>query len=108
MNFSFNYVWNIVGIALVSGLVFGTIYNAFWNYFTFKPLVNVLITSVINILGGLTIVWLFSTEMFFLIVGWIIPMTLLSVVLHTIAFYFYSKSDSYQKVKELNGLIKDH
>lgn len=106
LDFSFKYVWNITGIALITALVCGIMYNAFWNFFTFKPIVNILVTSIVNILGGLTVVWLLSTEMFYLIANWIIPMIILSIILHTIAFYFYSKSDSYKKVKELNELIK--
>ncbi|AMP21273.1 hypothetical protein AZF37_09070 [endosymbiont 'TC1' of Trimyema compressum] len=106
LDFSFNFVWNIVAISLLSGLIFGTMHNAVWNFFTFKPLVNVLVTSIVSIIGGLSIVWLFSVEMFYLVVGWIVPMMMLSIVLHIIAFYFYSKSGSYRKIKELNSLIK--
>lgn len=106
LDFNFIYIWNIIGISIIAGLVFGVMYNAVWNYLTYKPTFNIIITSILSISSGLLMVWLFSTEMFDFIKPWIIPMTMLSLLMHTITFYFYAKSDSYKKVYELNNLIK--
>ncbi|GGH36214.1 hypothetical protein [Paenibacillus segetis] len=100
------YMWNVVGIALISAGIFGVIYNALWNYFTLKPIWNIVISSTFNILGGILAVWLFSKDMFHFIAPWFPGMLLLSVVLHTIAFYFYARIDSKKKAEELNKILK--
>lgn len=102
-----NYLWNLIGIATICALLFGVVYSGLWNYLTFKPVTNILITSVLNIAGGLTSVWLFSTEMFYFIAPWIPGMIMLSLLLHTIAFYVYAKIDVKRKAAELNDLVKN-
>lgn len=101
------YLWNLIGIATIFALLFGVIYSGLWNYLTFKPVTNILITSALNIAGGLTAVWLFSPAMFTLIAPWIPGMLLLSLLLHTIAFYFYARRDASKKAAELNALVKN-
>ncbi|MDQ0091183.1 FlaA1/EpsC-like NDP-sugar epimerase [Paenibacillus anaericanus] len=103
---SIGYMWNVVGIALISAGLFGVIYNALWNYLTLKPIWNIVISSTLNTLGGILTVWLFSEEMFHFIAPWFPGMLLLSVVLHTIAFYFYARIDSKKKAEELNKILK--
>ncbi|USB33535.1 hypothetical protein [Paenibacillus sp. YPG26] len=100
------YLWNIAGIAVISAGLFGVMYNALWNYFSLKPVWNILISSVLNTLGGLAAVWLFSKEMFEIILPWVPGMVVLSVVLHTIAFYFYAKMESKKTAEELNKILK--
>ncbi|PKM61515.1 MAG: hypothetical protein CVU99_02950 [Firmicutes bacterium HGW-Firmicutes-4] len=101
------YLWNLIGIATIIALLFGVIYSGLWNYLTFKPITNILITSFLNIAGGLTAVWLFSAEMFTFIAPWIPGMLLLSLILHTIAFYLYATVDAKKKAAELNALVKN-
>ncbi|MFS0870311.1 hypothetical protein [Paenibacillus xylanilyticus] len=100
------YLWNTAGIAVIAAVLFGVMYNALWNYFTLKPVWNIAISSTFNILGGMAGVWLFSEEMFQLIAPWFPGMWLLSIVLHTIAFYFYARMDSKKKADELNKILK--
>lgn len=100
------YLWNIAGISIISAGVFGVMYNALWNYYTLKPVWNILISSTINMVGGMIMVWLFSVEMFQFILPWLPGMLLLSVVLHTIAFYFYARMDSKKSADELNKILK--
>jgi len=102
-----SYLWNLIGISTISALLFGVIYSVLWNYFTFKAITNILISSILNIVGGLTAIWLFSSEMFYLIAPWIPGMVILSIILHTIAFYVYAKTDAAKKAKELNDLVKN-
>lgn len=102
-----NYLWNIIGITAICALLFGVVYSGLWNYLTLKPVVNILITSVLNIVGGLTAVWLFSTDMFYFIAPWIPGMILLSLLLHTLAFYVYAKIDVNRKAAQLNDLVKN-
>lgn len=100
------YLWNIAGISIISAGVFGVMYNALWNYYTLKPVWNIVISSTINMAGGMIMVWLFSVDMFNLIWPWSPGMLLLSVVLHTIAFYFYARMDSKKNADELNKILK--
>lgn len=102
-----NYLWNLIGIATIFALLFGVIYSGLWNYLTLKPITNILITSFLNIAGGLTAVWLFSATMFYFIAPWIPGMIMLSLILHTIAFYVYAKIDVKRKAAELNDLVNN-
>ncbi|MEO1814914.1 MAG: hypothetical protein ABGU93_04900 [Acetobacterium sp.] len=102
-----NYLWNLIGISTICALLFGVIYSGLWNYLTFKPITNILLTSFLNIAGGLTAVWLFSSEMFNFIAPWIPGMMILSLILHTLAFYVYAKIDAKKSAAELNDLVKN-
>ncbi|WP_414150067.1 hypothetical protein ACIZ62_10035 [Acetobacterium carbinolicum] len=102
-----SYLWNLIGISTIVALLFGIVYSGLWNYLTLKPITNILITSFLNIAGGLTAVWLFSFEMFYFIAPWIPGMLILSLVLHTIAFYVYARFDAKKKAAELNNLVKN-
>ncbi|WP_405172070.1 hypothetical protein MHI12_07960 [Paenibacillus sp. FSL H8-0280] len=101
-----SYLWNIAGIAFIAALLFGMMYNILWNYFTLKPIWNIVISSTFNIAGGMAMVWLFSVDMFQFIAPWFPGMWLLSIVLHVIAFYFYARIDSRKKAEELNNILK--
>lgn len=101
-----SYLWNIAGIALIAAVLFGMMYNILWNYFTLKPVWNIVISSTCNIAGGMAMVWLFSVDMFQFIAPWFPGMWLLSIVLHVIAFYFYARIDSRKKAEELNNILK--
>ncbi|MGR6542680.1 hypothetical protein [Paenibacillus tundrae] len=100
------YLWNVAGIAVIAALIFGVMYDALWNYFTLKPVWNIVITSTVNILGGMAMVWLYSSDMYDVIAPWFPGMWLLSIVLHILAFYFYAKMDNKKKVEELNRILK--
>ncbi|MFL0372982.1 hypothetical protein [Paenibacillus amylolyticus] len=101
-----SYLWNIAGIAFIAAVLFGMMYNMLWNYFTLKPVWNIVISSTLNITGGMAMVWLFSVDMFQFIAPWFPGMWLLSIVLHVIAFYFYARMDSKKKAEELNNILK--
>ncbi|MGE6575377.1 hypothetical protein [Paenibacillus xylanexedens] len=101
-----SYLWNIAGIAFIAAVLFGMMYNMLWNYFTLKPVWNIVISSTFNIAGGMAMVWLFSVDMFQFIAPWFPGMWLLSIVLHVIAFYFYARMDSRKKAEELNNILK--
>lgn len=102
-----SYLWNLIGISTICALLFGVVYSGLWNYLTFKPVTNILITSVLNIAGGLAAVWLFSSAMFVFIAPWIPGMLMLSLLLHSLAFYWYAKIDAQKKAAQLNDLVKN-
>ncbi|WP_339221584.1 hypothetical protein [Paenibacillus sp. FSL H8-0332] len=100
------YLWRLAGIATIAAVVFGVMYNVLWNHFTLKPLWNILIGSLLSIAGGMGMVWLFSVEMFDSISAWWPGMLLLSLILHTVAFYFYARANSRKSAEELNKILK--
>lgn len=100
------YLWRLAGIAAIAGVIFGVMYNVLWNHFTLKPLWNILIGSILNIASGMFMVWLFSVEMFGFISAWWPGMLLLSILLHTVAFYFYARANSRKSAEELNKIVK--
>lgn len=100
------YLWRLAGIAVIAAGLFGVMYNALWNHFTLSPLWNILISSILSLAGGMGMVWLFSVDVFNDIKPWLPGMLLLSVVMHTIAFYFYARISSRKQAEELNKILK--
>lgn len=99
-------LWRLAGIALTSALLYGVMYSALWNHFTLKPFWNILISSTLNIAGGMLIIWFLSQDMFRFILPWLPGMLVLSVILHTLAFYVYAKINSRKQAEELNKILK--
>ena len=106
LNIPFNYVWNLIGIGVISGIIFGIIYPYLWNFSTFKASINILLSTIINSFGGLLVVYLFSTDMFNLIKEYVIYFIILTLAGHIIAFYFYSKYQNRKLADSLNDINK--
>jgi len=102
---SFHYIWNILLIGLLLGLTFGVVYPYLWNYSTFKPSTNILISTTVNVVCMFLGLKLYSTDMFNFINPYWIGIILLTLVGHIVGFYFYSKYQNNQLKKELNSLI---
>lgn len=102
---SINYLWNIAGVSLICGGLFGVMYHALWNYFTLKPVWNILISSAANTIGGFTALWLLSRTTFYVVWNWALGVLLLTVLLHIIAFYFYAKHESKKQANILNEML---
>ena len=105
---SIGYIWNIIGVSIISASLFGVMYNALWNYLTMEPIFNIIIASVFNTLGGFIAIWLISKDMFNFISSWVLGVFIITLVLHTIAFYFYAKQLSKKEEKELNSLLVEN
>lgn len=105
---SIGYIWNIIGVSIISASLFGVMYNALWNYLTMKPIFNIIIASVFNTLGGFAAIWLISKDMFNFISSWFLGVFIITIILHTIAFYFYAKRLSKKEEKELNSLLVEN
>ncbi len=99
-----NYYWHIIGIGVIFGLIFGVCYPYIWHYGTWPASINVFATTALNFLGGLLVVYLFSVDMFDLILPFWWAMLLLNIGLHIIAFYFYRNQQNKRLAKELNHL----
>ncbi len=99
------YLWNIIGIGIISALLFGIMYNVLWNHLTLKPVFNIVISSICNTLGGFTAIWLISKEIFEFISNWTIVVFALTLILHTIAFYFYARYENKKDTDKLNKVM---
>lgn len=106
LTISVHYIWNLVAISVLCASIFGVMYPALWNFSSIKAIYKIFISSIINIIGGVCSVWLFSYAMFNLIKPWIWLMVILTLIGHIIGFYFYSKWDNQKSSNELNTLLK--
>lgn len=106
ITFSVNYTWNLVCISSISASIFGIMYPTLWNFSSMKAFNKIAISSIVNTLGGLVAVWLFSISTFNFIKPWIIGIFILTVIGHIISFYFYSKWYNDKNSDELNNLLK--
>lgn len=106
VSLSVKYTWNLVCIGAISSIIFGVMYPALWNFSSLKAFNKIAISSIINTLGGIITVWLFSPDMFIFIKPWILSIFILTIIGHVIGFYFYSKWDNTKTSEELNNLLK--
>ncbi|UOW69464.1 hypothetical protein [Paraclostridium bifermentans] len=106
VSLSVKYTWNLVCICAISSIIFGVMYPALWNFSSLKAFNKIAISSIINTLGGIITVWLFSPDMFIFIKPWILSIFILTIIGHVIGFYFYSKWDNTKTSEELNNLLK--
>lgn len=97
-----NPIWTVITIGLIFGLIFGIVYPFLWSYSTFKASLNITISTVFNTIGGLLAVYLFSPGMFNFIKPYVIGIVILTLLGHTIGFYFYSKFENRKLAAELN------
>jgi FlaA1/EpsC-like NDP-sugar epimerase len=101
----FHYLWNLIGIGVLAGAVFGIIYPFLWNYSTFKSATNVILSTLANLSFQILGVWLYSQEIFEAVIKpyWIIFATL-TLLGHIATFYFYRKHENKKMATELNQL----
>lgn len=100
------YIWNLVAISLIFSMIFGVMYPVLWNFSSMKAINKIFISSAINLVAGLSSVWLFSSYMFEIIRPWIILMAIVTVLGHIIGFYFYSNWDNQKNSDDLNKLLR--
>ncbi|AVM22819.1 hypothetical protein [Bacillus pumilus] len=100
----FGYVWHIIAIGTLAGIVFGVIYPLLWNYFTFPAPVNILISTAVNLAFQLGAVALYSTALLELIMPYFIGIAFLTLAGHIIAFLFYKKHQNQKMAQALNRL----
>lgn len=101
-----SYFWHIIAIAVIFASVFGVIYPYLWNFGTWSAPVNIVIMTLVNFVAGYLAVYLFSVEMFQMILPFWGLFLLINLVLHVVAFYFYRKFQNKKMVAELNQLTK--
>ncbi|WP_270942380.1 hypothetical protein [Romboutsia lituseburensis] len=100
------YIWHLVAISLIFSMSFGVMYPVLWNFSSMKASNKIFISSAINLVAGLSSVWLFSPYMLEIIRPWIILMAIVTVLGHIIGFYFYSNWDNQKNSDDLNKLLR--
>lgn len=105
-SFGISFIWRILGVALISALLFGVLYTSLWHYFTLPASANIMISASLNLVGGLAAIWLLSPEMFSRVLPWTFAMLLLSLIGHVLGFYVYAKQQNDQEVERLNKLLR--
>ncbi|MGX7031258.1 hypothetical protein [Vagococcus zengguangii] len=102
---SYEYIWTIVLIGALFGLVFGIIYPYLWKYATYPAIINIISSTLVNTVLGFLAVNLYDKTMFNLIIPYWWCALILTVIIHSICFYFYTNYQNKQLEKELNSLI---
>jgi uncharacterized membrane protein len=104
---NFLYMWNLIGISVLMGIVFGIAYPYLWNYSTLKVTSKITISTLLNFSSGVGSVYLFSAE----VVGFIKPYLLLILAItligHIIGFYFFSKYENKKIADSLNSSLEN-
>lgn len=101
---SFSYFWNIIGIGLIIGVIFGVFYPYLWNYLSLSVPVNILLSTFVNVSGQFMMLYLYSVDMFTLVMPYLVGIIVLTLIIHIIAFYFYKKHQNKKMADELNKL----
>lgn len=101
---AFSYFWHLIAISLIIGSVFGILYPYLWSYATLKAPLTILICTVVNTLCGFACVYLYPPQMFELVRPFFFAVLLLTLVLHILMFYFYSKYENRKMAVKLNRL----
>ncbi|MFJ7406282.1 MULTISPECIES: hypothetical protein [unclassified Lysinibacillus] len=104
---NFLYMWNLIGISVLMGIVFGIAYPYLWNYSTLKVTSKITISTLLNFSSSVGSVYLFSAE----VVGFIKPYLLLILAItligHIIGFYFFSKYENKKIAESLNNSLEN-
>ncbi|MEG0256579.1 MAG: hypothetical protein RR554_11680 [Vagococcus sp.] len=104
-NIPFNFIWHLLAISILFGVVFGVFYPFLWKYATFKAFTNILLSTLVNFLSGILSVYLFSPMMFTLITPYFLIFAMLTFLGHVIAFYIYSHFQSKKQAQEFNQYL---
>lgn len=95
-------IWSVIGIGFIFGIIFGVLYPFLWNYATFTARIKIMMSSLINTIGGLSAVYLFSPMMFNYIKPYALAVFILTLIGHTLGFYFYSNFENKKIAREFN------
>lgn len=104
---SFLYIWNLIGISILMGIVFGIAYPYLWNYSTLKVTTKITISTFLNFFCGIGSVYLFSLKVFEFIQPYLLLILVLTLIGHIIGFYFFSKYENKKIADSLNRSLEN-
>ncbi|UED82240.1 hypothetical protein FH508_0010175 [Lysinibacillus sp. CD3-6] len=102
----FHYLWNLIGISVLMGIVFGIAYPYLWNYSTLKVTSKITISTLLNFFCSVGSVYLFSLDVFGFIKPYLLLFFAITLVGHIIGFYFFSKYENKKIAASLNSSLE--
>lgn len=102
----FFYIWNLIGISILMGIVFGIAYPYLWNYSTLKVAAKIMISTLLNFLCSAGSIYLFSPKAFEFIKPYLLLILGIMLVGHIIGFYFFSKYENKKLADSLNKSLE--
>lgn len=104
---NFLYIWNLIGISVLMGIVFGIAYPYLWNYSTLKVTTKITISTILNFCCGIGSVYLFSLEVFGFVKPYLLLILVITLIGHIIGFYFFSKYENKKIADSLNRSLEN-
>lgn len=104
---NFLYIWNLIGISVLMGIVFGIAYPYLWNYSTLKVTTKITISTFLNFFCCIESVYLFSPKVFEFIKPYLLLILVLTLIGHIIGFYFFSKYENKKIAASLNRSLEN-
>ena len=95
-------------ISFLFALLYGFIYPYLWNESIFRSWINILISSIANILCSYSILYVISPSMFQLLLAWGGVIMIITMLVHCIVFYVIAYYQNKQSSKDFNQLLKKH
>lgn len=102
----FFYIWNLIGISVLMGIVFGIAYPYLWNYSTLKVTAKIMLSTLLNFLCSSASIYLFSAKAFEFIKPYLLLILVIMLIGHIIGFYFFSNYENKKLADSLNKSLK--
>ncbi len=99
---NFLYIWNLISISVLLGIVFGIAYPYLWYYSTLKSTSKIIISTFLNFFCGVGMVYLVSVQMLAFIQPYLLLIFAITLIGHIIGFYFFSKYENKKLAASLN------
>jgi len=103
---NFLYIWNLIGISVLMGIVFGIAYPYLWNYSTLKVTTKITISTLLNFCCGVSSIYLLSLKVFEFIKPYLLVILVITLIGHIIGFYFFSKYENKKIAASLNSSLE--
>jgi len=103
---NFLYIWNLIGISVLMGIIFGIAYPYLWNYSTLKVTAKITISTLLNFCSGVSSIYLLSLKVFDFIKPYLLVILVITLIGHIIGFYFFSKYENKKIAASLNSSLE--
>ncbi|WP_042479149.1 hypothetical protein [Bacillus ndiopicus] len=103
----FLYVWNLISISILMGIIFGIVYPYLWNYSTLKVTTKIALSTFLNFFCSIGSVYLFSAKALIFVKPYLLLVLVITLIGHIIGFYFYSKYENKKIANSLNKALEN-
>lgn len=101
-----DFFWRIIGISALMSFLFSVVYKYIWNYGTWIAPINIIVTSGVNFVSGYLTIYLYSRDLWELMLPYWWLVLMVTVLLHILGFYFWSRFQNKKIASDLNHLTK--